>query len=179
MSAGAKSTYTVETAERILDAMVEGRMLVDICRADDMPARRTVLDWLNKYPDFKKKYDVAREMCADALFEQTISISRGHYDDEIIERQKGADKELSRGALRHVLLAEREQMIRTLQAAAGKLRPQKYGATQQIEISGNADKPVTTVTRIEIVAPQLGQLGAAVGQAIEHQVVHAVASSQD
>lgn len=157
-----------------------------ICALDEMPDRKTVLNWYKQIPEFRLSYDRAREHQADALVDQCIDIADGidvprtRYDANIpaandvgvffdFGNTNGfvGDRSVERDRLR----------IDTRKWLAGKLRPRKYGATQHVEISGNSDKPIMTVSRIEIVAP--GMIAAQQAPAlpdIEHEALDVDAS---
>lgn len=151
--------YSEEIAQRFLDMVQDGRTISHICDNEpDMPSRRTITRWFSTHPEFARRFDKAQQMQADVYFDKVIDTAEGRLDDEILASIKVTlpdGKIETPNSQRHMILAFREQRIRAYQYAAAKLKPRAYGDKQQMEISGNPDKPITTVTRIEIVAPQL------------------------
>jgi hypothetical protein len=51
-----KTTYSFEVTEEICRQMAEGKGLRAICSQPDMPARTTVLRWLEQHPSFRTRY---------------------------------------------------------------------------------------------------------------------------
>lgn len=170
-------TYSPEVAERILDGLIEGRTLTSICSTPDMPDRRTVINWCQNVPEFAKRYDAANELKADFLFDEILDIADGRetvsQTDRIQSFLEAFDTtDLSKGHGRTILIADRLMRIDARKYIVSKLRPRKYGQATQVEITGDPNKPITTITRIEIVAPQLA--GPAEKKLIEQQVLPAI-----
>lgn len=65
-SPGRPSIYTPELADAILDRLAAGESLRQVCTAESMPDRSTVLRWLTRHEDFQARYQRAREVQADA-----------------------------------------------------------------------------------------------------------------
>lgn len=112
---GRPSTFTHDIADAICERLAEGESLRAICTDDDMPARRTVLDWLEKDEDFRAKYARAREAQADAM------------DDRILQVADAATPENAAAA---------RVKIDAYKWRASKLKPKVYGDKQQVEHSG-------------------------------------------
>lgn len=148
--------YSEDVAQRFLDLVQEGRTVSSICETEPgMPNRRTITRWFTVHPEFSKRFDKAQEMQADVYFDKVVDTAEGRLDNEIMETMGPKVANESPNSKRHMILAFREQRIRAYQYAAAKLKPRAYGDKQQMEVSGNPDRPITTVTRIELVAPQL------------------------
>src|ERR1017187_8311979 len=75
------SDYTQETAFTICERLVEGDSLRSICLADDMPAIRTVFQWLTKHKEFAQQYALAREAQADTLADEITDIADDGSND--------------------------------------------------------------------------------------------------
>lgn len=165
--------YSEEIAEAILDGLIEGRTLTQICSGPSMPTRRTVINWTQNDPAFAKRYDQARELMADTLVDQILDIADGRDDEDEATRSKRFLDEfdttdLQKGTGRPIFIAERQMRIEARKYIAGKMKPRKYGAATQVEVVGDPTRPITTITRIEIVAPHLPGLAAKV---IEHEPI--------
>lgn len=68
--------YTAEIALKICELIAEGKTMVDICASDDMPARKTVYEWLTRYPKFFDAYERAKELSAQSLEEEALLMAR-------------------------------------------------------------------------------------------------------
>ncbi len=77
---GRPSTYSEETAELIWQRLIEGESLRQICCDETMPSRRTVFQWLARYPDFARLYAAARQAQADGLAGQILEIAESEPD---------------------------------------------------------------------------------------------------
>jgi hypothetical protein len=100
---GRPSTYSVEIADVIFERMIEGETLTEICSDKAMPGRRTVFQWLEKHPEFARKYAIARWSQIDWLLEETVEIAETEPD-----------------------LARARLMIDTRFGMVGRLWPRKY-----------------------------------------------------
>src|SRR5947207_3921013 len=67
--------YSPNLARKICDLIAEGESLKSIAEMADMPARRTVRGWLNTYPDFERRYELARRERTDNLVDEAIAIA--------------------------------------------------------------------------------------------------------
>jgi hypothetical protein len=113
--------FSDKLAERIFDELMDGRSLVQICAADDMPNRRTVLRWMEKDEAFATKCARARTMQADLM------------DDKILELAENCTPESAP--------ADRVKLA-AYQWRASKLAPKKYGDKASVELSGKDGGPI-------------------------------------
>lgn len=111
-------TYSPEQSAQIKATICErisnGESLRSICADADMPAKATVLLWLNEDEAFSSQYVRAREEQAD------------HYADEIIAI---ADTEEDP--------AKARVRVEARKWVASKLKPKKYGDRIQTDVSGS------------------------------------------
>lgn len=71
--------YGQETADLICAAIADGMSLRGLCLQDGMPSTSTVCKWLSKNAEFAEQYARARELQADALFDDCLAIAdKGH-----------------------------------------------------------------------------------------------------
>ncbi len=117
--AGRPTDYGPEITRRICDQLSEGRSLRKICEADDMPSKMTVLNWLNRYPEFLSQYERAKDESADSLADEIIDIA-----DEARSLK-----------IPHQVQAARLR-IDARKWIAAKLKPKKYGDRVHNEVSG-------------------------------------------
>lgn len=160
---------TDEIIQRILDELTDGRTLSSICTDEGMPTRRTVSRWLLADPDFLKRYNAATEIQADIWFEKVVDTAEGKYDEDILDQMPAQYDGESPNSRRHMLLAYKEQRIKAYMYTAGKMKPTKYGANQLIEVNSKIESKTTTITRIELVAPEIDASGKAM-KAISKEV---------
>lgn len=121
---GRPSAYSDLTADCICDRLMDGESLRTISKTANMPNMRTVLRWLEEREDFAVKYARAREIQAEALFEDMQEVAdTGNPDD------------VQRARLR----------VATMQWRASKLAPKKYGDAVQMKHTDGDGGPLTVV----------------------------------
>ena len=59
---GSPSSYMPELADIICNRLVEAESLKTMCRDPGMPSERAVLRWSTHRPEFRRQYDIAREL---------------------------------------------------------------------------------------------------------------------
>jgi len=69
---GRPTDYTPEIAEIFCSYLAEGLSVRTICRFEEMPSKRTFFRWLNKHPEFRTQYEVAKEQSVPALYEDMM-----------------------------------------------------------------------------------------------------------
>jgi hypothetical protein len=104
--------YTNELAEEFCLELIEGKSVREICKGDKYPSMTTIFNWLNSNHEFLVQYEIAKDMQADILAEDILSIA------------DNAQGEVQRDRLR----------IDARKWIASKLKPKKYGQASQIEI---------------------------------------------
>jgi hypothetical protein len=62
-------------AEELLDWLCAGKSLSSFCGQSGRPSRRTVHDWRDKDPEFRRSFEIAREMGWDHLAGEAIQIA--------------------------------------------------------------------------------------------------------
>lgn len=125
--------YTQELADKICTRLVEGESLRSICADPDMPAKSTVMGWLarNEHAGFVDQYTRAREMQADALFDEVLDIA----DDGSNDWMERHDEEGGNLGWKENGEALNRSRIRidARKWMAGKLRPKVYGDRQIVD----------------------------------------------
>src|SRR5712671_1688911 len=74
---GRPTRYSAKIVRRICDKLADGVPLSIVCRADDMPAARTVRHWQKIHPDFLPVITASREAAADTLCDLVLPIVNG------------------------------------------------------------------------------------------------------
>lgn len=135
---GRPSSYSEALAEEICDRIANGESLVQICRDEHMPNRRTVLRWMEADAAFATRSARAREVHADFAQDRMLEIEVGVLDGEI-------DATAAR------------VVLSSMQWRASKLAPKKYGDTSKVEHSGpdgGAIKMESTVIDSRSMSPE-------------------------
>jgi hypothetical protein len=136
---GVPTKFTKEIADEICTLLISGDSLRTICKREGMPAKNTVLSWLNKNEDFQTQYTCARAKQADAIFDEMLDIADESVNDyiDIGDGKKVVNQEaIQRARLR----------IDTRKWVLGKMKPKKYGDKVDIDVTGDI-----AVTVMEIV----------------------------
>lgn len=134
MPAGRPTDYTQEKADVICERLADGESLRTICDDEDMPARSTVFRWLSLHKEFSDQYARAKEVQAEVLADELISIADDGRNDWMERKTDEGDhlgwrengEAIRRSALR----------IDTRKWVAAKLLPKKYGEKVRQEITG-------------------------------------------
>jgi hypothetical protein len=78
------TAYSREIGRTICGRLVEDETLREICRDPGMPAKPTVMRWLVQHEEFRKGYELAREMQFDDLFFESLTIiDAGMYVEKV------------------------------------------------------------------------------------------------
>lgn len=127
---GRPSDYTQEIADEICTRLANGESLRAICgsdRDDFMPHIGTVLRWVVAHDAFREQYAKAREVQAETMADEIVSIADG--------------KDL--GVEEKVALSARDRLrVDSRKWVASKLLPKKYGDKVQQEITGAEGGPL-------------------------------------
>lgn len=136
MAGGRPSEFRQETADYICEQLIEGRSLRSICCEDGMPRAPTVCRWLAANEAFRKQYTHARELQADALFDEILDIADDGANDYMGEDEKYNGDAVQRSRLR---VDARKWM-------AGKLAPKRYG--EKLDVNHEGGMKLTVVTGV-------------------------------
>lgn len=126
---GRPSDFTEALADRICSELIDGKSLVEVCEAEDMPHRSTVYRWMDSDETFATRCARAREGQADFM------------DHEILKEAKHATPETASVA---------KVRISAYQWRAAKLNPKRYGDRVVNEHTGEGGGPIR-VQKIERV----------------------------
>ncbi len=134
---GRPSLYTDALAADICRRLAEGETLRAICRDVAMPGKTTVLRWLGdkKNADFRTQYAHAREMQADALFDEALEIADDASGDWAVDKD-------GKKTLDHEDVQRSRLRVDTRKWAAGKMAPKRYG--DKIQHTGDGGGPIRT-----------------------------------
>lgn len=128
---GRPSLYTPEIAQHIIEQLSDGIPLRHICRADNMPAWRTVHDWIARDPILSASIARARELGADAIAEECLTI----MDEKPLEvEDEAGNRRYDPGSINW----NKNRVEQRLKLLA-KWQPKKYG--DKLALGGDADAP--------------------------------------
>lgn len=145
-----QSEFSQEIADIICTRLADGESLRSICADDAMPAKSTVFKWLSEQKEFSDRYARAREAQADALFDEILSIADTPMEGVKVKEGPNGTETTTGDMIEH-----RRLQVDARKWMAGKLAPKKYGDKIQAEHTGPNGGPIETVTRIELVAPEV------------------------
>lgn len=74
------NNYSVELTDRICELVANGESITKICQRKALPSVYTLYDWMEKYPEFKNKYQLARARKAHALVESALDAHKEALD---------------------------------------------------------------------------------------------------
>ena len=115
--------YTEELADKICEEILNNTYgLHTICSADGMPDASTVFRWINKYPEFCDKYARAREIQAELLADEIISIA-----DTTIEGTKTKVTDRGTEIITGDMIEHRRLQVDARKWKASKLYPKRFG----------------------------------------------------
>lgn len=142
---GRPTVYTEALGDYICNELVSGRSLRSICTDDGVPPVGTVLRWLAQdlHVGFREQYAKARELQADALFDETLQIA----DTPVIGRKVKIDKDGDEEVTEEDMIAHRRLQIDVRKWIAGKLRPKVYG--EKTVLAGDDSAPLNIVVTQE------------------------------
>lgn len=131
--------YSQPLVDHICERLADGESLRAICRDPDMPRLTTVFLWLDRYPEFLKQYERAREVQAETLAEEILEISDDGSADYVVRSHDGEyEVEVDRDHIqRSRLKVDARKWI------ASKLKPKVYGDSQRLELSGSINLTTT------------------------------------
>jgi frataxin-like iron-binding protein CyaY len=132
---GRPSLYNETIVESICTLLKNGKSLNKICKIEGFPAIETIWDWLEKYPDFLRKYIRAREAQADYLAEEIIDIA-AETDVKAVYHGEEITLELSAAAV-----ARNRLRVDAQKWYASKVNPKKY--SDKTVLSNDPDSPIT------------------------------------
>jgi hypothetical protein len=137
---GRPSDYSAKIAFEICSRIAERESLRKICAEPDMPDKTTVLRWLaeEENAEFRTQYAHAREMQADALFDETLEIADDGSNDWMERLDK--DGEAAGWQLNGEHVQRSRLRVDTRKWAAGKLAPKKYG--DRLQHTGEGGGPI-------------------------------------
>lgn len=133
----------------ILERLANGESLRQICRDAGMPNESSVRYWVVDDPFFAAQYARARNSGLDAIAEEMQEIADDATNDFMTRSsQTGVNKVLDAEHVNRSRLR-----IDARKWLLSKLRPDKYGEDQRIQLTGAGGGPVQSRHELIIVRP--------------------------
>ncbi len=126
-------TFSQKLFDEMMEDLMLGRPLHDICSGTQRPTLRSFYRWLHKNPDLLPRYLQARDFSADSLESTILS--------HITAMPDKADTATVN------LFKLRFDMLRWVMA---RRAPKRYGERQTVEHTGQDGGPVHTIQRLII-----------------------------
>jgi hypothetical protein len=129
------SSFTQEVADLICERISDGESLRAICTDDGLPDKATVFRWLGDNAAFCDQYARAREVQADTVFDDILSIADDGRNDWM-QRNYGEE---TRWVENGEAIRRSQLRIDARKWMAGKLKPKKYGERLDLHHSGGIE----------------------------------------
>lgn len=138
---GRPTTYTAAAGSVICDRIAGGESLRSICRDAKMPHMKSVLRWVfnDALKDFRAKYELAREIQAEVIFEETVEIADDASEDIqkiSFKTKKGTLKIMSQP--NRVAVDRARLRVDTRKWFLARMAPKKYA--EKIDITSGGKK---------------------------------------
>lgn len=150
------SEFTQQVADLICSQLAEGLSLRTVCKAEDMPCKATVFNWMRTYPTFLDQYARAKEESADALVEEIMDIA----DEGSNDWMESHDKENPGWRANGEAIQRSRLRVDTRKWVASKLKAKKYGEKLESTLVGANGGPIETKTALDVSALSIEQLAA-------------------
>lgn len=136
--------------EKIINYLSQGVPLTQICEPEDMPATRTVYDWMEQDQQLSASIARAREIGFDAIAEEALRIADTPVEGKRIKRSEDGTEEVIEDMLGH-----RKLQVETRLKLLAKWDPKRYGELVKV---GNADgSNLDLVARIHAGNARVGE----------------------
>jgi len=97
-----------------------------ICREEEMPAKATIMRWMETHEDFRSMYVTAKEIVLASFAEAILDIADDRSEDTIT--RKNGRKVSNRKRIRQSKIA-----VSALQSLVEMWMPKKYGARGEMK----------------------------------------------
>jgi hypothetical protein len=131
------SLNTPQLQEELLDWIASGQTLRAFCRQQGKPAWRTVYDWIEADPDLAARIARARDIGADAIAEEALSIADTPQAGVITTVDEDGTKTVTEDMLGH-----RKLQVDTRLKLLAKWNPKRYGDKIDHTLSGKNGGPI-------------------------------------
>lgn len=148
---GRPSSYSEAVCDDICNNISEGVPLKKYCREHGI-AWRTIYLWIDTYPDFATRYQKARDMGMDAIFEEALEIA-----DNMEVAMTTTSKISGLETKEEDALGHRKLRIETRFKLLSKWNPKKYGERATFDITTNKSPDELTDEELMAIATRRGK----------------------
>lgn len=138
---GRPTVYTLEKADQICDWYSNGKTLTQCCRELGI-SRATLYNWMVAHDDFFGRLTRARELFADSMADEALSIADTIQTGTVVEEGYDAAGAFKKTKTEDAIQRSRLRVETRLKLLA-KWSPEKYGDKKQVD--------VTTITPVQVV----------------------------
>lgn len=128
------STYSTEIADQICEHLVDGLTLRAISQMQGMPSRGTIFRWLQAFPEFREKYDIARQLQAEVMADDMVGIADDGTNDFM--EDKTAKGEV-RVVTDHENINRSRLRVDARRYLMSKFHPRRYGERVDMNLGGS------------------------------------------
>lgn len=132
---GRPTIYAEDLASALCERLAAGETLSQVCLDEAMPGRSTVYEWLEANEAFRARYARARDIGADAMFDELLEIADDASGD-VIHTEHGPRLNAEFVARSKLRVDARKWML-------AKAAPTKYGE-RSTTVHEGGDKPIET-----------------------------------
>lgn len=135
---GRPSKFNTKICNAICTKIAEGKSVRSICSEKKMPARRTVMNWLQQHEEFQVQYTRACELRAAFWAEEIIEIADDSTNDFMERKRKDGSVETVPD---HENVQRSKLRVDSRKWLMSKLVPKKYGDKLQ-HTGPEGDEPI-------------------------------------
>lgn len=145
---GRPSKHTPELAQEICHRISTGEPLLQICKDERMPERRTFYDWLARDDSLSAQFARAREEGCDAMAEEALQIANTpQMGRKKVFSSGSEDDEDSVTVTEEDMLGHRKLQIETRLKLLACWNPKKYGT--KVAVGGDPGNPIQIEAQVE------------------------------
>ncbi len=153
--AGRPEVYTEALAAEILERIASGESVISICSNEGMPSSRTVINWALFRPEFKKLYDMAKEIQSHVFAARIQDVAENQMIGEKVTEYLDKDGEVSSTQVtRHDMLDHRKNLGENYKWLASRMNPKAYGDKVQTENTNTHNINIKKITRVFVNMPK-------------------------
>lgn len=108
--------------QKVLDEVEKGKPLRQILGSNGMPSRRKFYDWIDSDESMRERYARAKDVEADALFDEMLTIAKTPIETELIDDGPNGVRRVTSDNVQRSRL-----MVDALKWVLAKKAPKKYG----------------------------------------------------
>jgi hypothetical protein len=127
-AADKRHIFSPAVGNLVCERIANGESLLRISSEPAMPSRSTMHRWCRDKPEFREEYQIAVQLRADGLLEETIDIidDKKEIVTETVTEHEDGTKSISRTISKDAL-AYAQARIQARYSTIGKMAPRKWG----------------------------------------------------